>query len=96
MLKVIAENQTSEKDIRVFEAVKQGVEFSEHETLEQEFEDLKKCKFGGYTEIGIGGNHIWVARKCDGKRIVLIINNDLLPVKNNEFYPASVVLEAKN
>lgn len=72
MITVIAENQDSPKDKRIFEAVKQMVELYPDDTLADIWETQQKVTFENYVHSGKGGSHIWISRKSDNKRIVLI------------------------
>lgn len=72
MLNVKAENIESRKDERVYESTKHYARLNPTDNLKTAFDSLKRFTYGGYTLTGRGGNHIWIVRKTDYKRIVII------------------------
>ena len=71
MLTIQIENQKKLKDTKVIEAFQQMIELYPEDTIDTAWTSLSSCQFDGY-RVGRGGRHIFVIRKVDDTRIMLI------------------------
>lgn len=71
-LKVHADNIKTQEDAKIFKQVLNKVESMTHPTLDWFFSINQENTHGGYATYGRGGNHVWVSRKKDGKRILMV------------------------
>jgi len=72
MLNVNIEKDINEKDKQMIEAFKNTITIYQDNNVDILWDEIKECKFQ-YYNIGKGGNHIWITRKEDNKRIAIII-----------------------
>lgn len=75
MLTITIENQKKLQDTRVIEAFQQMIELYPEDTIDTAWTSISNCRFEGY-RIGRGGRHIFVIRKIDNVRIMLITKID--------------------
>jgi len=64
---------TNEKDQRIQNAFFNAVKYAntQNESIDEFYNSLSTANFKNH-DCGKGGSHIWVSRKIDGKRVILI------------------------
>ena len=71
MLKLEVENQIDDSDKSIVSALKDMIREYPNDNLNDIYRVLNICNFREH-KIGRGGNHIWIKRKNDNLRIVVL------------------------